>query len=289
MNDELLRAAVTPVQAGTVRIGAPGPLAVIAGPCVLESTAAALEIAETAKTACDRLGLPYVFKASFDKANRTSVDSARGPGLEEGLAMLAEVKQRLGVPVTTDVHAPDQCPAVAQVADLLQIPAFLCRQTDLVLAAAATGKPLNIKKGQFMAPWDMQGVVDKCRRAGNDRVLLTERGVSFGYNTLVSDLRALAQMRALGCPVCFDATHSVQQPGGLGTASGGRREFVPLLARAATAAGCDALFLETHPRPETSPSDAASLLPLDRLAELLAVVAEIHDLVWSRARRGGTA
>lgn len=276
MNDPI---AIRPVTVGNVTIGASRTLTIIAGPCVLETLDLALEIGTAARDACARLGLPYIFKASFDKANRTSAGSYRGVGMEEGLAMLGEVKRALGVPATTDVHAPEQCAAAAQAVDMLQIPAFLCRQTDLLIAAARTGKPVNIKKGQFVAPWDMRPAVEKCRSAGNDQVVLTERGTSFGYNTLVSDMRALAHMRALGCPVIFDATHSVQRPGGLGEASGGERRFVPLLARAAVAAGCDGLFLEVHPRPEQSPSDAASMLPLAELPALLETVAVIHAAV----------
>lgn len=239
-------------------------LSIIAGPCMAESLELCMEIAQTVSEICKQLGVGYVFKASFDKANRSSVESFRGPGLAKGLDWLAEVKAQLGLPVLTDIHEPAQAPDVAQVADALQIPAFLARQTDLVVAAAETGKPVNIKKGQFMAPWDMQNVVEKARSTGNHQVLLTERGTFFGYNRLVSDMRAIPQMQAYA-PVVFDATHSVQQPGGLGNASGGDREFVPVLAAAAMAAGADALFLETHPRPDEAKSDAASQLPLNQM------------------------
>ncbi len=252
------------------------PLTLIAGPCVLESRELALEIAGSLAAICRRMGIDYVFKASFDKANRSSGRSFRGPGLEEGLAILADVRERVGVPVLTDIHESHQAAAAAEVVDVLQIPAFLCRQTDLLLAAAAavagSDRIVNIKKGQFLAPWDMAQVVAKLRAAGLDdprRLWLTERGSSFGYNTLVVDYRSLPQLQALGCPVIFDATHSVQQPGGQGSSSGGQREFVAPLARAAVAVGVDGLFMETHPDPDRAPSDGPNMVPLHRMEALL--------------------
>jgi 2-dehydro-3-deoxyphosphooctonate aldolase (KDO 8-P synthase) len=264
-------------------IGSPdSPLAIFAGPCVIESEELCLLIARTMKRLCAERGLTYVFKASFDKANRTSDSSFRGFGLEKGVQVLAKVKQEIGVPVMTDVHEPDQCAKVATVCDILQIPAFLCRQTNLLLAAAETGKIINIKKGQFLAPWDMKNVVDKMRHAGAENVLVCERGVSFGYNTLVVDMRSLAIMKEFGQPVVFDGTHSVQQPGGLGSSSGGQRQFIPHLVRAAIATGCvDALFLETHPDPDNALSDAATMHPLDQMPLLLSQAAELYRLVRS--------
>ncbi len=246
------------------------PLTWILGPCVIESHDLTLHIADTLATLAERLRLPLVFKASFDKANRTSGKSFRGPGLHEGLETLAAVRQRTGLPVTTDVHETAQIEAVAQVCDLIQIPAFLARQTDLILAAGRTNRAVNVKKGQFMAPWDMRHVVAKMREVGNQRLLLTERGSTFGYNTLVTDMRAVPWMQELGCPVIFDATHSVQMPGGAGDRSGGDRRMVPFLARAAVAAGCDGLFLETHPRPDEALSDGPNMVPLDELPRLVA-------------------
>ncbi len=260
------------------RVGPGNPLLVIAGPCVAESSAICQEIAGTALDVCRSLGLDYVFKASFDKANRTSINAFRGPGEAEGLAMLAEVREKFGVPVITDVHEPGQCQEAAKTVDMLQIPAFLCRQTDLLLAAAKTGKPVNVKKGQFLAPEDMGPVVRKLESAGNHRILLTDRGTTFGYHNLVVDMRGLAIMRSLGCPVVFDATHSVQLPGGQGTCSGGNREFVPPLARAACAVGIDAIFLEIHPQPEKALSDGANSLRLADLKDLLATLKEIHAI-----------
>jgi len=252
------------------------PLTLIAGPCVLETRELALEIAGSLAATCRRLGVRYVFKASFDKANRSSGSSFRGPGLEEGLAILAAVRDQVGVPVLTDIHESHQAAAAAAVVDVLQIPAFLCRQTDLLLAAAAavagSDRIVNIKKGQFLAPWDMAQVVAKLRAAGLDdpqRLWLTERGTSFGYNTLVVDYRSLPQLQALGCPVIFDATHSVQQPGGQGSSSGGQREFVAPLARAAVAVGVDGLFMEPHPDPDRAPSDGPNMVPLHRMEALL--------------------
>ena len=252
---------------GNVVFGSPG-LSLIAGPCMAESLELCLEVAARARDICARLGIGYVFKASFDKANRSSADGYRGPGLERGLDWLAQVKRKLGVPVLSDIHDTAQAAPAGSVLDAIQIPAFLCRQTDLLVAAAKTGKPVNIKKGQFMAPDDMAQAVNKVRAAGNDQVLLTERGTFFGYNRLVTDVRGIVQMKAFA-PVVFDATHSVQEPGALGTASGGRREFVPILAAAALAAGADALFIETHPNPDQAKSDAACQWPLDQLESLL--------------------
>ncbi len=256
---------------------APAPLLLIAGPCVIESLQLCLDIAGAVQETARKLKLPYVFKASFDKANRSSIQSFRGQGLDKGLAVLAAVRKQIAVPVLTDVHESGQCPAVAEVCDMLQIPAFLCRQTDLLLAAARTGKPVNIKKGQFMAPWEMANAVEKVRAAagpaklGRGDVLLTERGTFFGYNRLVNDFTAIPQMRQLagGTPVLMDATHSTQLPGGLGHATAGQRQFVPLLARCAIAAGVDGLFIEVHPTPEKSASDAATIFPLAQLPQLL--------------------
>ncbi len=241
----------------------------IAGPCVIENQDICLHIAKTVAAICKKLDIPYIFKASFDKANRSSGGSFRGHGLEQGLEILKRVKQTLGVAITTDVHESDQVSAVADVADIIQIPAFLCRQTDLLIAAGESGKAVNVKKGQFMAPWEMKNVVEKIRSTGNRRILLTERGTFFGYNRLVNDMIGIPQMRELGAPVIFDATHSTQLPGGLGTATGGQRQYVGLLAHAATAAGVDGLFVEVHPDPEKSPSDAATILPLDQLESLI--------------------
>ncbi|MGQ9487125.1 MAG: 3-deoxy-8-phosphooctulonate synthase [Armatimonadota bacterium] len=272
---------VTAVKIGNIVIGE-GALTLIAGPCVIESEALCLQVAQTVKTICERLGIQYIFKASFDKANRTSLHSFRGPGLEEGLRVLAKVKQHTGLLLTTDIHEPWQAERVAEVVDLLQIPAFLCRQTDLLVAAARTGKPVNVKKGQFMAPWDMRHVVEKLQESGAQGVMLTERGASFGYNTLVVDFTSLPQMRALGVPVVFDATHSVQLPAGAGSQSGGRREFIPHLVRAAVAVGIDALFMEVHPDPEKGLSDPATMFPLRDLEMLLAQAMAIRRAVEER-------
>ncbi|NBB95526.1 MAG: 3-deoxy-8-phosphooctulonate synthase [Planctomycetes bacterium] len=259
---------------GGVGFGGEG-LSIIAGPCMAESLDLCLHVARTVKDICGELGIGYVFKASFDKANRSSVSSYRGPGLETGLEWLAEVGQTVGVPVLTDIHEPGQATLVAQAVDCLQIPAFLARQTDLLVTAGETGKPVNVKKAQFMAPWDMQNVVEKVQSTGNDQILLTERGTSFGYNRLVSDMRSIPQMQVYA-PVVFDATHSVQQPGGLGNASGGDREFVPVLAAAAIAAGADALFLETHLDPDNARSDAASQLATKDMASVLKTCLAIY-------------
>ncbi len=252
-----------------VRFGNALPLALIAGPCVLESRAHAFEMASALKDIAARRGIGFVYKTSFDKANRTSRNSARGIGLDKALAIFAELRAKLGVPVLTDVHEPGQCAAVAEVVDILQIPAFLCRQTDLLIAAAKTGRAINVKKGQFLAPWDMANVVEKITGAGNRNVLVTERGVSFGYNTLVSDMRALPVLAKIGAPVIFDATHSVQQPGGQGASSGGERAFVPVLARAAVAVGVAGLFIDNHHAPDKAPSDGPNMIPLKDMEPLL--------------------
>jgi 2-dehydro-3-deoxyphosphooctonate aldolase (KDO 8-P synthase) len=257
------------VDVGSVRFGNSLPLAVIAGPCQLESRQHALETAAALKEIAGRVGFGLVYKTSFDKANRTSAAAQRGLGLVKSLPIFAEIRETLGLPVLTDVHDAHQCAAVAQAVDILQIPAFLCRQTDLLLAAAATGRVVNVKKGQFLAPWDMANVVDKLTGAGNPKVLLTDRGTSFGYNTLVSDFRGLPIMARTGAPVVFDATHSVQQPGGQGASSGGQREFVPVLARAAVAVGVAAVFIETHQDPDRAPSDGPNMVPLSQFEALL--------------------
>jgi 2-dehydro-3-deoxyphosphooctonate aldolase (KDO 8-P synthase) len=267
------------VTIGTVRFGNALPLALIAGPCALESRAHALEMAQALKEIAQRAGTGLVYKTSFDKANRTSAKSARGIGLDAALPIFAEIRDALGVPVLTDVHDASQCARVAQAVDVLQIPAFLCRQTDLLIAAAQTGRAINVKKGQFLAPWDMSNVVAKITGAGNANVLVTERGASFGYNTLVSDMRALPILaRTTGAPVIFDATHSVQQPGGQGATSGGEREFVPVLARAAVAVGVAGVFIETHQDPDKAPSDGPNMLPLKDLEGLLRVLTA-HDRI----------
>jgi 2-dehydro-3-deoxyphosphooctonate aldolase (KDO 8-P synthase) len=274
--------AATEVIVGSIRIGAGNPLALIAGPCVIESRESALRHAAALKEAADRAGVPYIFKASYDKANRSSLASYRGPGLEKGLEILAEVKRKIGVPILTDVHESLQVAAVKEVADVLQIPAFLCRQTDFVIEVAKSGKPVNVKKGQFLAPWDMGNVVQKIFSTGNNQVLLTERGASFGYNNLVSDMRALIVMRELGCPVVFDATHSLQLPGGLGHASGGERKYIPALARAGVAVGIDALFMEVHEDPDRALSDGPNSLPLNEFEGLVRVVKGIDAQVKAR-------
>ena len=266
------------VTAGSVTFGNDLPLAVIAGPCALESRAHALEVASALKEIAGRLNIGLVYKSSFDKANRTSASAGRGLGLKESLPIFAEIRSSLGLPVLTDIHEAAQCAEVAQAVDILQIPAFLCRQTDLLLAAAATGTIVNVKKGQFLAPWDMANVVAKITGAGNRNVLVTERGVSFGYNALVSDMRALPILKRIGAPVIFDATHSVQQPGGQGTASGGEREFVPVLARAAVAIGVAGLFIETHQDPDQAPSDGPNMLPLKQMEPLLRELLEFDRL-----------
>ncbi|QQS55909.1 MAG: 3-deoxy-8-phosphooctulonate synthase [Candidatus Competibacteraceae bacterium] len=260
-------------------VGLDRPLFLIAGPCVIESEQLALDTAGRLKEIADRLGIPFIYKSSFDKANRSSHQSHRGPGLAEGLKILDTVKRQIGVPVLTDVHEYTPLAEVAAVVDVLQTPAFLCRQTDFIQNVARQGKPVNIKKGQFLAPWDMRNVVAKARIAGNDHIMVCERGASFGYNNLVSDMRALTVMRATGCPVVFDATHSVQLPGGQGTVSGGQREFVPVLARAAVAVGIAGLFMETHPDPDRALSDGPNAWPLDRMEPLLIALQALDALV----------
>ena len=260
-------------------VGADRPFFLIAGPCVIESEGLVLEIAAALRDMTGKLGIPFIFKASFDKANRSSGKSFRGPGIESGLRTLAEVRRQLGVPVLTDVHEDTPLGEVAAVVDVLQTPAFLCRQTNFIRNVAACGRPVNIKKGQFLSPWEMGNVVDKARAAGNEGILVCERGFSFGYNNLVADMRSLAVMRATGAPVVFDATHSVQLPGGQGSSSGGQREFVPTLARAAIGAGVSGLFMETHPRPEEALSDGPNAWPLGRMASLLGTLVEIDHAV----------
>lgn len=267
------------VKVGNYEVGQGKPLLLIAGPCVLEGYERSLAIGKAVLEITERLGIPYVFKASYDKANRSSYNSFRGPGLEEGLAIIARIKKELGVPAVSDVHECCQVEKAAEVLDMLQIPAFLCRQTDLVYGAAATGRAINIKKGQFLAPWDMKNVIAKAEEAGNRNILLTERGVSFGYNALVTDMRSLPLMRELGYPVVMDATHSVQIPGGQGTTSGGQSRFVPHMARAAAAAGIDALFLEVHDNPEEALSDGPNMVRLSDLEDILRDVLAIDKLV----------
>jgi 2-dehydro-3-deoxyphosphooctonate aldolase (KDO 8-P synthase) len=261
-----------------VRIGNALKLAVIAGPCQMESRQHALETASALKEIAERLGIGLVYKTSFDKANRTSASAERGMGLKAALPVFAEIRESLGLPTLTDVHEIDQCAPVAEAVDVLQIPAFLCRQTDLLIAAARTGRAVNVKKGQFLAPWDMKNVIAKVTGAGNPNVFACERGVSFGYNTLVSDMRALPILKAIGCPVVFDATHSVQQPGGQGTSSGGQREFVPVLARAAVAVGVACVFMETHPDPDHAPSDGPNMVPLAEFETLVAQLLQFDAL-----------
>ena len=272
------------VSIGNVRFGNALPLALIAGPCALESRAHALETASALKDIAGRAGIGVVYKTSFDKANRTSASSARGLGLDAALPIFAEIRETIGLPVLTDVHEAAQCARVAQAVDVLQIPAFLCRQTDLLVAAAATGRVVNVKKGQFLAPWDMANVVAKITGAGNPNVLLTERGASFGYNTLVSDMRALPILAATGAPVIFDATHSVQQPGGQGTSSGGQREFVPVLARAAVAVGVAGVFIETHQNPDKAPSDGPNMIPINQLRSLLQTLMQLDAVAKTVSR-----
>ena len=263
-------------------VGLDRPLFVIAGPCVIESEMLAEETAGRLKAMTDDLGIPFIYKSSFDKANRSSHESYRGPGTEEGLRILAGVRESVGVPVLTDVHEDTPLDEVAEVVDVLQTPAFLCRQTNFIQRVASCGRPVNIKKGQFLSPWEMLNVVEKARASGNEQIMVCERGVSFGYNTLVSDMRGLAIMRETGCPVVFDATHSVQQPGGRGTSSGGQREFVPVLARAAVAVGIAGVFMETHPDPERALSDGPNAWPLDRMRGLLETLQGLDDVIKSR-------
>jgi len=266
------------VRVGDFRIGNDLPLVLIAGPCAMEGRDHALDMAGSLKELTDRLGINLIYKTSFDKANRSSINSNRGIGLEQALPIFEEIRSTFSLPVITDVHAPEQCAAVAGSVDVLQIPAFLCRQTDLLVAAAQTGLPVNVKKGQFLAPWDMKNVVDKFDHAGNPNVMLCERGVSFGYNTLVNDMRALPIMGETGCPVVFDATHSVQQPGGRGTTSGGDRRFVPILARGAVAIGVAAVFMETHRNPDCAPSDGPNMVPFDQMEGILEQLIEFDHL-----------
>ncbi|SDH35132.1 3-deoxy-8-phosphooctulonate synthase [Bosea robiniae] len=272
-----------------VRFGNALPLALIAGPCQMESRDHALECALALKEIAAELNIGLVFKASFDKANRTSVKGARGMGMKAGLPVYAEIRERTGLPVVTDVHEADQCAPVAEVVDILQIPAFLCRQTDLLVAAAKTGRVVNVKKGQFLAPWDMVNVAAKVTESGNPNVMLTERGASFGYNTLVSDMRALPTMAEIGAPVIFDATHSVQQPGGKGASTGGQREFVPVLSRAAVAVGVAGLFIETHPDPDKAPSDGPNMVPLSEFKALIEELQGFDRLAKSRTAPAAVA
>jgi 2-dehydro-3-deoxyphosphooctonate aldolase (KDO 8-P synthase) len=264
---------------GAFDVGPDRPFFLIAGPCVIESEALVMEVAERLRGMTAALGIPFVFKASFDKANRSSGASFRGPGIDSGLKALARVRREIGVPVLTDVHEDTPLAAVSAVVDILQTPAFLCRQTNFIINVASQGKPVNIKKGQFLSPWEMQNVVDKARSTGNAQVMVCERGYSFGYNNLVSDMRSLAVMRGTGCPVVFDATHSVQLPGGQGSSSGGQREFVPVLARAAVAAGVSGIFMETHPDPAKALSDGPNAWPLDRMESLLSTLVELDRAV----------
>jgi 2-dehydro-3-deoxyphosphooctonate aldolase (KDO 8-P synthase) len=270
------------VKVGTVVFGNDRPLSIIAGPCAIESRSHALEMAEAISKIAKKLGFGFVYKSSFDKANRTSINSPRGIGFDKALPILAEVRETFGCPVLTDVHEPEQCAPVAEAVDILQIPALLCRQTDLLIAAAKTGRAIHVKKGQFLAPWDMKNVAAKIAVAGNDRILLCERGASFGYNTLVSDMRSLPVMKETGYPVVFDATHSVQQPGGLGTSSGGDRRYVPVLARAAVAVGVAGVFVETHQDPDKAPSDGPNMVPLKALPALLSTLVEFDRLAKRR-------
>ncbi|MDA3969905.1 MAG: 3-deoxy-8-phosphooctulonate synthase [Desulfobulbaceae bacterium] len=262
-----------------VILGSGRPLVLIGGPCVIESEEVIRETVAGLKEITTRLGMPYVFKASFDKANRTSLSSYRGPGIEAGLELLGRIKEEFAVPVISDIHEASQASLAAEVLDIIQIPAFLCRQTDLLVAAAKTGKPLSIKKGQFLSPWDMENVVNKVRESGNSQIMLTERGIMYGYNNLVVDMRSLPVMRSLGCPVIYDATHSVQLPGGAGGSSGGQREFIAPLTRAAVAAGIDGLFMEIHPDPDHALCDGPNSMPLDEVEELLKMLQAIHGVV----------
>ncbi|MGR3484134.1 MAG: 3-deoxy-8-phosphooctulonate synthase [Paracoccaceae bacterium] len=282
MTTDLTTDKTTDVTIGGLTVSNARPLTVIAGPCQLESSDHALAIARHMAGVCAAHGAGFVFKGSFDKANRTSLAGRRGLGLDAGLQVLADVKAAVGCPVLTDIHGPDQCATVAQVADILQIPAFLCRQTDLLLAAGETGAAINVKKGQFLAPWDMDHVAAKVASTGNERILLTERGASFGYNALVADMRSLPRMARTGYPVVMDATHSVQQPGGLGGASGGQREYAPVMARAAVAVGVAAVFVETHEAPDTAPSDGPNMIPLDRMDALIETLMALDAVAKAR-------
>jgi len=274
--------SIREISVGEVRIGENRPLALIGGPCVIEEPNECLEIASRLKALTEKLGMPFIFKSSYDKANRSSVSSYRGPGLEKGLEILSAIRAKVSVPILTDVHCRGDVERVAGVVDVVQIPAFLCRQTDLVQAVAEKARVVNVKKGQFLSPWEVKNVIEKIEVVGNRNILITERGTCFGYNCLVADMRAIPIIGSYGYPVVFDATHSVQRPGGLGSASGGDREFVACLAKAAVAAGCDALFLEVHPQPERALSDAATMLPLDQLPELLEKAMAIRNIVNPR-------
>lgn len=274
-----------PVKVRQVTIGKGLPLVAMCGPCVIESEEHSLRSASFLKKLFDSKGIPLIFKSSYDKANRTSIEAFRGPGRDEGLRILEKVKNEFDLPIVSDIHSPEEAHEAAEVCDILQIPAFLCRQTDLIIAAAKTGAAISVKKGQFMAPWDMSNVVKKINSFGNERVILVERGVSFGYNTLVSDMRSLAIMQEFGVPVCFDATHSVQQPGGLGSKSGGQNQYVPLLSRSAVAAGIQCIFIESHENPASAPSDAASMLPFSQLPQLLDQLKQIHAVVWENSEK----
>lgn len=269
------------VQIGSVVFNNDSPFVLIAGPCQMESASHGMEMASALKEITTKLGIPFVFKASFDKANRTSVNGVRGMGLEAGMQAFSDIKSKLNVLCLTDIHEPYQCAVAAEVVDILQIPAFLCRQTDLLLAAGRTGKTINVKKGQFLAPWDMKNVANKIASTGNENILLTERGTSFGYNTLVVDMRGLPQMKETGYPVIFDATHSVQQPGGLGGSSGGQREFAPTLANAAITTGLAGVFLETHEKPDSAPSDGPNMIPLDQMEVMLKNLQALDTLTKS--------
>ncbi|MEL6587518.1 MAG: 3-deoxy-8-phosphooctulonate synthase [Pseudomonadota bacterium] len=279
----MLATDTRPITIGPITVGGAAPIALITGPCQLESLDHARMMAEKIAEACAPTGTQFVFKASYDKANRSSLDSERGMGMEKGLSVLSKIKAEFGVPVLTDVHEASHCAPAAEVCDILQIPAFLCRQTDLLLAAGQTGAAINVKKGQFLAPWDMGNVAAKIASTGNDRILLCDRGTSFGYNTLVSDFRGLPTMAATGYPVVFDATHSVQQPGGHGTTSGGQREFAPVLARAACAVGVSMLFIETHQAPDTAPSDGPNMIPVDQMADLIATLRQFDAIAKGAA------
>jgi len=270
------------ISIGDLKISNDNPLTIIAGPCAMESHDHALDMAGSLKEISDKLGIGLIYKSSFDKANRTSNSSSRGIGIDKALPIFEAIKKSTGLPVLTDIHAPSHCAEVASVVDVLQIPAFLCRQTDLLMAAAITGCVVNVKKGQFLAPWDMENVVQKIIDGGNDNVMITERGVSFGYNTLVSDMRALPVLANTGCPVVFDATHSVQQPGGQGGTSGGERKFAPVLARAAVSIGVAAVFIETHQDPDSAPSDGPNMIPLDQMSGVLEMLMEFDKLAKSR-------
>jgi 2-dehydro-3-deoxyphosphooctonate aldolase (KDO 8-P synthase) len=267
------------IEVGPIRIGPGQPLVLISGPCVIESPDTTMAIATALRELTTRLNIPFIFKASYDKANRTAISTYRGPGIKDGLSVLARIKRELDVPILSDVHSTEEVEAAAEVLDVLQIPAFLCRQTDLLLKTAATGKPVNVKKGQFLAPWDVANVVEKIASTGNGKVLLTERGVMFGYNNLVVDFRAIGIMQQTGCPVIFDATHSVQLPGGAGKSSGGQREFAPVLARAAVAAGANGVFMEVHTDPDKALCDGPNSLKIDMLPPLLAQLKSIHELL----------